>query len=130
MPTVDRRARTSRHPSRLARKKSKVAQTLHLLLENSGIEKVEHIDVSTVHVKPCFLIPHHIGKYLVFVRFDNVFQWINSRGEANEFFAGVNVFDQAICILGSSSSYIMPQTFQAEFEVGIFCPVAILLAKV
>ena len=103
---------------------------MHLLLENSGIEKVEHIDFSTVQVKANLLIPHYVSKYLVFVRFDDVFQSVNSGGEADEFLAGINVSDHAIYDIEFSSSYILPQTFQAEFEIGIFCPVVVLVAKV
>src|SRR6266404_1992187 len=88
------------------------------------------IDFSTIQVKSNLLIPRHVSKYLVFVRFDDVFQCVNSGGEADEFLAGINVSDHAIYNIEFSSSYILPQTFQAEFEIGIFCPVVVLVAKV
>ena len=77
-----------------------------------------------------FLTRHRIGEHLVFVRFDDVFQWVNCGGEADEFFAGIHVSDRAICNVEFSSFYIAPQTFEAEFNVGILWPVAILVAEI
>jgi hypothetical protein len=98
-------------------------------LENVGVE-IERIDASTAQGKSYLLIRGRISKHLEFVHFGGVIYWIDNGLEADEFLTRIYISDHAIYSLEISSSDILSQTFQVEFQVVISGPVLILVAKI